>query len=208
MSALCQCDLSIIIPVYNLERFLAPMLKSLKEQESGYLIEHIFVLNNCTDNSEQVIRDSGLDCKILYEEKQGCGNARNKGFEEATGEYIWFMDGDDWLLSNTAVKDALDKANRENLSVLRIPYESKSFTRQYFSMVWQYLLKREFVEDFRFPSFQPCEDDVYMANVLTKAGYNVHTYMAMPCIDRPLYYYNYLREGSNMWRVVLKGEKI
>ena len=45
-------DLSVIIPVYNLERFLAPMLDTLKAQKLGnYQVEIIFVLNNCTDHS-------------------------------------------------------------------------------------------------------------------------------------------------------------
>ena len=211
MSTLCErkADISVIVPVYNLERHLAPLLATLKEQDLGdYTAEYIFVLNNCTDNSEGVIRDSGLPCRILNCTQQGCGPARNVGVDQSDSEYIWFMDGDDWLLSKTAIKDVLDKAKAEDLNVLRIPFESNYFQRQYFSMVWQYLFKRSFVKGLRFPAIQPSEDDVYTGFVLYMSGYDSWTYLRMPSMDRPLYYYNYLREGSNMYRVTVLHESI
>ena len=204
----CKADISIIIPVYNLERCIRPMLDSLKEQDlGGYKAEIIFVLNNCTDKSEAVIRKSGIDCTIINCTTQGCGPARNAGFDIASGRYVWFMDGDDWLLTNTAVRDALDKATEEDLDILRIPFRSDLFLYQYFSMVWQYLIRREFILEFKFPEFQPSEDDAYMAAVLNKAGYGSNSHMCLPVVNKPLYFYNYMREGSNMYRV-FHGEKI
>lgn len=202
-----KIDLSVIIPVYNLERFLEPMLTSLKSQVHEYNVEHIFVLNNCTDRSEDVIRESGIDCKILYEPQQGCGCARNKGMEEAQGEYIWFMDGDDWLLFADAIQSALSKAYAEDLDILWIPYTSEKFTRLYFSMVWQYLMRKSFIDEFRFPSYQPCEDDAFMLKVLEKAGKGPINFHMLPHLAVPKYYYNYMREGSNMFRH-FHGEKI
>ena len=210
MQTLCErdIDLSVIIPVYNLERWLTPMLNSLKAQDHGkYKVEHIFVLNNCTDLSEMVIRDSDLECQILECKTQGCGAARNVGFEASKGKYIWFMDGDDWLLSESAIKNAMDWAIREGTDILRIPFDSQYFTYQYFSMVWQYLFKREFIEEFRFPNIQPSEDDAYMDLVLGKKGLNRMNYFMLPYIPQTLYYYNYLREGSNMYRWHILGER-
>lgn len=205
MPTLCQCDLSVIIPVYNLERFLAPMLSTLKAQDiGGYDVEIIFVLNNCTDNSEQVIKDSELPCVIMYCDEQGCGPARNAGLEQARGEYIWFMDGDDWLLSDTAIKDALTAAQVLDLDILRIPYDSNYYKWLYFSMVWQYIIRRDFIGETRFPNYQPQEDDAFMRELLTRAGY---VYPNMPSMKKALYYYNYEREGSNMFRYN-RGEKI
>lgn len=195
-------DITIIIPVYNLERFIQPMLESLKSQDLGpYTAQIIFVLNNCTDGSENEIRKSGLNCEIINCTEQGCGPARNAGFERAAGRYIWFMDGDDWLTENTAVQEALDRATAEDADIIRIPFETNTFWGQYFSMVWQYLFKRAFIEDLRFPSIQPAEDDAFMHQALRKVGRNRHDYMQLPSVRRPLYFYNYGREGSNMWRV-------
>lgn len=201
-------DLSVIIPVYNLEKHIQPMLTSLKYQElNEYKVEVIFVLNNCTDDSEKIIKANMPDARILYCSIQGCGSARNVGMDAATGEFIWFMDGDDWLLSDTAIKDVLDKAYREDLNILWIPFASDRYQYQYFSMVWQYLFRRSFVDEFRFPDIQPAEDDAFTAWVLRKAGRNQGNYMWLPRMEKPQYFYNYMREGSNMFRYY-RGEKI
>lgn len=208
MSTLHQCDVSIIIPVYNLERFIQPMLNSLLAQDYGeYTHEIIFVLNNCTDKSEDVIRKSGLDCTIINCETQGCGPARNAGLDIAMGNYVWMLDGDDWLMSDTAVRDVLDKAYAEDIDMLRIPYASDKFKYFYFSMVWQYLFKRSFIGELRFPNYQPAEDDAFTEAMLSKVGIPRGGVITLPYMDKPLYWYNYLREGSNMFRVAL-GEKI
>ena len=202
-----DCDISIIIPVYNLEEYIAPMLLSLIEQDYGeYTHEIIFVLNNCTDDSEAMIHASGLDCTIINCTTQGCGPARNAGFDIAHGKYIWFLDGDDWLMSSTAVKQVLDKAEGVH-DIVYVPFASQTYKYNYFSMVPQYLLKREFVQGIRFPDYQPAEDDAYMDAVLAKAGRNRYTYMYLPRVDHALYYYNYGRPGSNMMRYYA-GEKI
>ena len=125
-----KVDISVIVPVYNLELYIVPLLESLKKQDLGvYTAEFIFVLNNCTDKSEEVIRECGAELNpiILNCTKQGCGNARNTGFEVAKGDYIWFLDGDDWLTNDTAIKEALDKCYAKGLDILRVPFESNTF---------------------------------------------------------------------------------
>lgn len=200
-------DISVIIPVYNLEHHITPMLDSLASQDLGeYKAEIIFVLNNCTDDSEGVIRRSGIESTIINCTIQGCGPARNAALDIATGEYVWFMDGDDWLLSDTAIRDCMDKVRTERLNILRVPFRSETFRQMYFSMVWQYVMRMEFVKEFRFPEYQPSEDDAYMRQVLYKAGVNNH--MTLPHMARPLYLYNYMRDGSNMYRHAVLGEKI
>lgn len=207
MSTLQQCDLSIIVPVYNLERYIGTLLNSLESQDAnGYTVEYIFVLNNCTDHSEGIIRSSKLNATILYCEKQGCGPARNAGLEAANGKYIWFMDGDDWLTEHTAIRTAMDKADGKD--IIRIPFVSDKYPYSYFSMVWQYIIRREFIGDIRFPDYQPAEDDAFMDMILLKAGYTRYTFLALPCVEKPLYFYNYMREGSNMYRCTVLGEKI
>ena len=204
-----KTDLSVIVPVYNLERYIMPLLRTLLTQNVGdYIVEYIFVLNNCTDDSRGMIEASGLNCTIIECPEQGCGLARNAGFEIATGKYIWFMDGDDFLMSDTAIRDALDKVYADDLDILLIPFNSNLFQMLYFSMVWQYVFRRDFIAEFKFPAIQPCEDDVYMEQVLAKAGLDRNTYLLLPRIDRPLYFYNYMREGSNMYRVTVLHESI
>jgi len=205
MPTLYECDLSIIIPVYNLEDYLDPMIKSLKEQKTKYSYEILWVMNNCTDRSEDIIRESGLG-KILYCFIQGCGAARNTGIEEAKGEYIWMIDGDDYLLTDTAIEEGMNTA-KGNL-IIRVPFDSNGFNRPYFSMVWQYIIKREMIKGIKFPHIQPSEDDAFTEKVLAKVGLTRTTHLSLPSVGRPLYFYNYLRQGSNMYRVIVLGEKI
>ena len=206
MQALYQCDLTVIVPVYNLEKHIVPLLFTLINHDlRDYKVQYIFVMNNCTDDSEKVIRESGIQCEIYQCERQGCGSARNVGLDHARGKYLWFMDGDDWLLSETAIADVLDRI--KGYDIIRVPFISEKFKWQYFSMVWQYVIRHEFVKEFRFPDYQPAEDDAYMNDVLHKAGYSMHNFLSLPSMEEPLYYYNYMREGSNMYRVAL-GERI
>lgn len=205
MPTLYECDLSIIIPVYNLERFIQPMIESLKAQQTTFTYEIIWVLNNCTDRSEDIIRESGLG-KILCCTVQGCGAARNTGLEESRGEYVWFMDGDDWLLSDHAIEQAMGLAMGKN--IIRVPYLSSGFRRQFFSMVWQYVIRRELIDSIRFPEIQPCEDNAFMEAIFSKTGYTIDTYLRMPTAGEAQYYYNYLREGSNMYRFLILHERI
>ena len=194
-------DLSVIVPVYNLERFITPLLETLKSQDVGeYRVNYVFVLNNCTDGSRKVIEQSGLECKILNCEIQGCGIARNVGFEASDSEYVWFIDGDDYLLSNDAIRDALDLIKAEDANIIRILFKSDRFGMNYYSMVWQYVMRRDFIQEFRFRKDMPAEDDDYMIKVLHKAGYDTVNYLFMPRTIDELYFYNYLREGSNMYR--------
>lgn len=203
-------DLSVIVPVYNLEKFITPLLNSLKAQQLGkYTAEYIFVFNNCTDRSEEVVRESGLPCQILYcTEHQSCGSARNVGFEAAQGRYIWFMDGDDWLMEDTAIQYVLSEMDKKDCDVYRVQYASDNFTMLWFAMVWQYVFRKTCIDDLRFPDIQPCEDDAFMDMVFKKKLCNRNSYLYhFPHSDRPLYFYRYLREGSNMYRVK-RGEKI
>ena len=91
--------LSIIIPVYNIQDYLSQCLNSICNQSIEQL-EVIIVNDGSTDNSGQ-IADSYAQkydfIKVLHQSNQGVSVARNNGVEHAKGEYIWFVDGDDWI---------------------------------------------------------------------------------------------------------------
>jgi len=98
--------LSIIIPVYNVERYINRCATSLFELR-GLDIEYIFV-NDCTpDGSMEVLRnvidkypEKKSQIKIInHEENKGVANARLTGIKAAAGEYLWFVDSDDWVES-------------------------------------------------------------------------------------------------------------
>ncbi|MGL5253594.1 MAG: glycosyltransferase family 2 protein [Brevinema sp.] len=92
--------ISVIIPVYSVEQYLAECLDSVVNQTHQNL--EIIIINDCSpDNSEKIILEyQQKDSRIKYvkhEKNLGLGGARNTGITHATGEYITFIDSDDWI---------------------------------------------------------------------------------------------------------------
>lgn len=92
---------SIIIPVYNIEQYLSKCLDSLIEQE--YPNYEIILLNDgSSDKSGEIIEAYASKypyIRALHHTNQGVSYTRNRGILEASGEYIAFIDGDDWWIS-------------------------------------------------------------------------------------------------------------
>ncbi len=89
---------SIIIPIYNVEKYIKKCLDSLIKQTLDD-IEIICVNDGSPDNSMEIVNEYAKNDKrfiVLTQENQGTGAARNKGIDAATGEYIMFLDPDDW----------------------------------------------------------------------------------------------------------------
>jgi len=90
---------SVIIPVYNTEKYIGETLNSIINQTLKE-IEIIVINDGSTDNSLQIINEyARIDNRIIVyaQENQGQSIARNKGFDHASGNYIYFMDSDDFL---------------------------------------------------------------------------------------------------------------
>lgn len=106
---------SIIIPIYNVEKYLGRCLDSIIEQSYKDL-EIILINDGSTDSSPEICeqyssKDSRI--KVLHQKNHGVAVARNNGLEKSTGDYISFVDADDWihkdmyqlLLSHASGKD-------------------------------------------------------------------------------------------------------
>ena len=101
--------LSLIIPVYKVEAFIYQCLNSIFSQILGDENIEVIIINDGTpDNSIEIVRgfSSFPQMKIVEQENQGLSVARNTGLCYAKGEYVWFIDSDDWLLPN-AISDVL-----------------------------------------------------------------------------------------------------
>ena len=94
--------ISVIIPVYNVEKYLRICLESILNQNfKGY--EIILINDGSTDNSLNICREyekKYSNIIVINEENSGPSAARNKGLEYAKGKYISFIDSDDELLPN------------------------------------------------------------------------------------------------------------
>jgi glycosyltransferase involved in cell wall biosynthesis len=94
-------QISVVIPVYNVEPFIYKCLNSLYTK-SPQLVEVIVVDDGSTDDSLNEIRrfideNSGIDIQVIHQDNKGLSEARNVGINLSTGNYIMFLDGDDWL---------------------------------------------------------------------------------------------------------------
>ena len=97
MDTLNQIDISIIIPIYNVEKYLTVCIDSLKNQ-GGLRMEIILVNDGSTDLSGEIADEYAKKeerIKVIHQENGGASAARNVGLDIATEEYIAFLDSDD-----------------------------------------------------------------------------------------------------------------
>ena len=115
-----KTKVSVIIPVYNAEEFLADCLESVLNQSLNE-IEIILVNDGSTDSSISIIRRyQAKDSRIVVidKENEGAGLSRNRGIKEASGEYIAFMDADDFYPSNDVLEKLYSTAKREDVKIV------------------------------------------------------------------------------------------
>ncbi len=94
--------ISVIVPVYNVEKFLARCLDSIVGQ-SLRDIEIICVDDGSPDNSIDILNryaQSDSRVRVIRQQNKGLGGARNTGIDAATGDYVGFVDSDDWIDSD------------------------------------------------------------------------------------------------------------
>lgn len=110
--------ISIIVPVYNVEKYLPKCLDSLVNQTYAN-IEIICVNDGSPDNSLQILEEYARKderIKIINQQNQGVSVARNVGIDNATGDYILFVDADDWL--DTKACEIISEVFKENFDLI------------------------------------------------------------------------------------------
>lgn len=110
--------ISVIIPVYNVERYLKKCVESVISQSYSNL-EIILIDDGSKDCSGKMSDElAAKDCriKVVHKENQGLGFARNSGLDIATGDYIIFIDSDDFIEPNT-IEKLVKYANCRNANV-------------------------------------------------------------------------------------------
>ena len=119
MKRLAACDISVIIPVYNIQQHLRECLDSVLGQSYPHL-QVICVDDGSTDESPAILAQYAQKdprVQVIRQQNAGPGAARNTGLEAATGEYVIFLDSDDWFepdflekMVDTAVREGADVA--------------------------------------------------------------------------------------------------
>lgn len=136
--------ISVIIPVYNVEKYLRECIDSVINQTYTNL-EIILIDDGSTDNSgkicdEYINKDNRI--KVIHQVNGGLSNARNTGLDNATGDYIMFCDSDDLFVSNACellLNEIEEKnadyviANYQNCTEEGILWDNPVFSKQRFS---------------------------------------------------------------------------
>ncbi len=188
-----NCMISVVIPVYNVKEYLDECINSVINQTYACL-EIILVDDGSTDGSSEICDKYGhLDERILviHQENGGLSCARNTGIEHASGEYISFIDSDDYieldtyekLLSLNTVSNAdvicmarklkyNDKIKIVNKREFPILIDSREYLRLVFTdngvdmSVCDKLFKIEVFENVRFPIGYLCEDSLVLMEII------------------------------------------
>lgn len=216
--------ISVIVPVYNAEPYIVRCMESLRTQTLSD-IEVLFVDDRGADNSVSVIdtyiADHALstDWHVLHTPcNSGPGAARNIGIEAAAGEYIAFVDADDWVEANMyenlyaaatssdadmAACDAWQHSDDSRQRLSNPAYVDRSYyLSHYVAYLWTYIFRRSFLEreQLRFPSVRSAEDSCFI-------GQTVLTANRIARVDQPLYHYIVYPASISHRRHVYRGRQ-
>ena len=189
-------QLSIIIPIHNLEQYIGKCLQSIiRQRYDKFQYEIIAVLDSCTDRSEDVVttalEDCGIAHTILHTNYRSAGLARNAGLEIARGKYIYFVDGDDYLIDLLALKrmtEAIESGDYNAVYMNKFESDQKAFDDD---AIWRYFYKREIIGDTRFTDAKINEDWEFTRTIKLKREYN-----ETKIYNVALYHYTFPRAGS------------
>ena len=115
--------ISIILPCYNVEKYIAKSIQSVLGQTYSNF-ELLVVIDGSPDNSQQIAEQyakSDSRIQVFEKENGGLSDARNYGLARAKGEFVYFMDSDDWIESNL-LEDNLKIIEDENLDFIVFGY--------------------------------------------------------------------------------------
>ena len=218
--------ISVIIPIYNVEDFLQRCIDSVTNQTYQNL-EIILIDDGSSDNSPHICDENAANDSrivVIHRNNGGISSARNTGLDVARGEYLAFVDADDWVApsyieslycclqyyqSDIAVCEHYVVTD---CSIKHIPIEhptglikfgrilelvSKTDSYMSFIAAWNKLFKSDIWKELRFIDRKHAEDSFAMTEYIQIAS-------SVSVINTPLYYY-YQREGSAVHNFTVKN---
>jgi len=185
---------SVIIPAHNAEKFIRKCLRSVKMQRfEDY--ELIVVCDRCTDKTYNIAQ--AYADKMITTDFGMDGLARNAGIDAAEGEWILFLDHDDWWIHEYVLEEIAGAARHYGDQVDMICFDfiwkgmgyAVNLPDRMNIAVWSKAFRREFLSNIRFPAIPFTSDQPFMDQICAKKPRTVPMHMLM-------YYYNYMRKGS------------
>lgn len=184
--------ISIIVPIYNVENYLRQCLDSIIEQTYTDW-ECILVDDGSTDCSGRISDEyvqSDRRFKVWHQDNSGSSCARNEGLKHVIGEYVFFLDSDDWI-DNNHLRNLIDRVMISSADLVFSAYFEETITRAiYFpnkpsgfnsetlicdtlrgilhAGLWNKLIKRSIIEKYRlrFPKYNYYEDMYFSVSLM------------------------------------------
>ena len=212
--------ISIIIPVYNTEKYIKECIESIIKQTYKN-IEIIIVNDGSTDNSVNIIKDYQKKykrIKVINQKNKGPSAARNNGIKHSEGDYILFVDSDDWIEENM-VEKMINSINNKETDLIICSYsqitngkrkdfiveERKNFEEYLFdSSVSGYscckMIKRECIKNYFDEELNIMEDLLFWYS-------NKDSIIIIKIVKDPLYYYR-IHESSLVRKKIADPKRI
>ena len=213
---------SVVIPIYNMENYLGECLESVLSQ-TLHEIEVLCINDGSTDGTRRILEDfSDRDKRIvvLEQENRGVAETRNRGIREASGEYVIFMDPDDWYPETDILESLYQKAKGADALICGGEFSDYNeatgevhteFPKQYYGYTFEkegmilyrdyqfdfgyhrFLFKRQFLiaEEIWFPPLIRFQDPPFMVKAMVTAG-------QFYAVRKIVYRYRYGHSG-NIW---------
>lgn len=204
--------ISIIIPVYNVNKYLVKCIESILAQ-SFQKFEIILIDDGSTDGSAEICDAYAAkynNIKVIHKENGGVSSARNMGLDICEGKFITFIDSDDWIhidylqtLRNLILDNSADiaiceylRVDNENIvdeeispnfeTLTKIDSFNKIYTEKYINMIVVHgkLYRKNIFDNLRFPVGKIHEDEYMIHKILFKAEKIIYT-------DSKLLYYRH-----------------
>lgn len=126
-NAIMEPRISIIVPIYNVERYIRKCLDSLLSQDLTFEEYEVIIVDDGSPDGCPEICDyyasQYRNIKVIHQKNGGLGAARNRGLRIAKGKYIQFVDSDDFLEPNV-LGTLIQKVEKDDLDVLRFNYQN------------------------------------------------------------------------------------
>lgn len=187
---------SVIVPEHNAEEFMRKGLDSIESQEfKDY--ELIIICDSCTDGTAEIAHEYAD--KLYVTDFHAAGMARNVGLDNAEGEWVLWMDDDDWYLPGAFGIIAEELGKLKDIDILAYGFEwkgvgiAKQSRARIYAAIWNKAWRREFIGENRFPDWVHTDDLGFSRMMHPKARFAF--------LNMPLYYYNFMRKGSMSDRI-------
>jgi len=226
--------ISVIIPVYNGEKFIEGALENIKKQKLDIPLEIIFVDNNSKDHSFEVINNVALkekNIKVFKELKKGAAAARNKGFNQSKGDYIYFYDVDDYLFEDTIIsllnalksypeaqaafgkmmKVSLEELKNNTIFESNNNYNQRFYNPPYWGMAWHKdLTKVVGPPAFLYKREVFSKIGLYEENLLTgqDTALDIKLGMSLPVVQLDRCVYAYVKHNNSTTQKTKKKESV